>query len=308
MVDNTEIVDWHERLKTIFDTKIKGQWVERLSNSDHDRGDTLEFLIGKKKDNQSAPDFGDIEVKVSEAKAGSMISLFTKSPANMKLLRENYGTDALDSAGNVYKRLNATFGSNDFTNSQMNSYDFKVAVDDVEQKLKVVVRDKNTGDVVSDGEIFWNFNDLENLVVKKLSRVAVVDYDLDKENPNLIRYNSLYLNEGFTFDKFLDSVRSGEVQVDFRLGMYHTGPSAGKLHDHGTAFRISPAKFLKHGSTVDAVTMRDAFTPHPQPVRVNLLSDGSGVSGSGYCLGCGRPLRSQKSISRGYGPQCYINR
>ena len=234
MAEVSEVVDWHERLSSLFESNIKGQWLPLMNTSPYARGDTFERLVGKKRDNAAAPDFGDIEIKASEGTGASMVSLFTKSPAQNNELRQRFGMTALDAEGVPYKRLSTTFNTKDFTKPTKYDYAFKVVADRAERKLKVVVRDKK-GAIVSDGEVFWDFDELENSVVKKLSRVAVVQYELDKSNPDVIRYSQLDLNEGFTFEKFLEAVDAGDLQVDFRLGQYGTGKMKGKLHDHGTA-------------------------------------------------------------------------
>lgn len=318
MTNTAEITDWHERLSSLFESNIKGQWLPLMNASPYARGDTFERLVGKKRDNASAPDFGDIEIKASDSSGASMISLFTKSPAQNNELRQRFGMTALDAEGVPYKRLSTTFNTKNFTKPKKYDYAFKIVADRAQRKLKVVVSDK-AGAVVSDGEVFWDFDELENAVVKKLSRVAVVQYELDDANPGVIRYSQLDLNEGFTFEKFLQAVDAGDLQVDFRLGQYGSGKMKGKLHDHGTAFRMSPAKFREYSNGRSAVEARDGYvahTPKPKPVAPrptpNLVASLSkplnvqNLQGGGYgiCWECGRPLTDPKSIARGYGPGC----
>ena len=41
---------------------------------------------------------------------------------------------------------------------------------------------------------------------------------------------------GFSFDRFVELLMSGQILIDIRLGQYPNG----KLHDHGTGFRVRP--------------------------------------------------------------------
>ena len=45
--------------------------------------------------------------------------------------------------------------------------------------------------------------------------------------------------EGLTFQKFIKFVKEGLIVYDIRIGVYGTGTSKGKTHDHGSGFRVS---------------------------------------------------------------------
>jgi hypothetical protein len=40
----------------------------------------------------------------------------------------------------------------------------------------------------------------------------------------------------------IEGLKSGELDVDIRLGVYASGALKGKPHDNGTAIRVSPKK------------------------------------------------------------------
>ena len=54
-------------------------------------------------------------------------------------------------------------------------------------------------------------------------------------------YNEAYLLEGFDFSKFAKNLKDGILKVDIRMDVDYTGKNIGKIHDHGTAFRIMPS-------------------------------------------------------------------
>ena len=41
-----------------------------------------------------------------------------------------------------------------------------------------------------------------------------------------------------TFQKFIQFVKEGLIVYDIRIGVYGTGTSKGKTHDHGSGFRV----------------------------------------------------------------------
>lgn len=315
--------DYHAQLSALFQT-FKGQWVPRLSSSPHAVGDTFEDLIKKPKDNAAAPDFGDIEIKV--IKGNSIVTLMSKSPATPVALREKYGS--LEE-GKTHKSLSATFGAKGFTNSSKHDYDFKLVVDRAEKRLKVLVRDK-AQKIVSDGDLYWDFNDLENSVVKKLARVALIQHENDAQ-AGLIRYTDLELVEGFTFKRFLQAAEEGALYIDIRL----RENANGKPHDHGIAFRMHPKDLRKYGAGQAAVLARETYTPHlgqsvagsrwkkmlakvwyrlnkprgsdskPKEKRVPPRYNKRGQQ---ICYYCKRPITDPESKRLGYGPTCGPNK
>ena len=50
-----------------------------------------------------------------------------------------------------------------------------------------------------------------------------------------------------SFDKFMDLLKDNQIQYDIRIGSYKTPGSKnyGKLHDHGSAFRINKSKMAE---------------------------------------------------------------
>jgi len=52
------------------------------------------------------------------------------------------------------------------------------------------------------------------------------------------RFNEAWLLKGFDFKNFVRLLQKGTILVDIRIGQYPDG----RVHDHGTAFRVLPAK------------------------------------------------------------------
>lgn len=46
----------------------------------------------------------------------------------------------------------------------------------------------------------------------------------------------IYMNP--SFNRFMELLRAGKIMFDIRIGSYKSGTKRGKLHDHGSGFRI----------------------------------------------------------------------
>ena len=48
-----------------------------------------------------------------------------------------------------------------------------------------------------------------------------------------------------SFQNFLKLLVQGKIMYDIRMGCYQSGKNIGKLHDHGSGFRIKPIDLPK---------------------------------------------------------------
>ena len=77
---------------------------------------------------------------------------------------------------------------------------------------------------------YWGFDDLYHKAGVKLGNCFYVSADVKKEGREYFyRYSEIIQLSGFSLDKFLDSIREGNIFIDFDT---RTG------HNHGTKFRI----------------------------------------------------------------------
>ena len=56
------------------------------------------------------------------------------------------------------------------------------------------------------------------------------------------RLSEAYSLENFSAERMIEGLKSGELDVDIRLGVYASGDRKGKPHDNGTAIRVSSKK------------------------------------------------------------------
>ena len=67
------------------------------------------------------------------------------------------------------------------------------------------------------------------LISAEVRRIDSIEY---------FKYTSCTLYYDISFDRFINLIDQGNIMIDIRLGTYRSGKNIGKLHDHGTGFRI----------------------------------------------------------------------
>lgn len=212
----------------------------RPNNKDGGIGNTLEDLLGIAENNQKLPDYKNFEIKSQRELTSSLLSLFSKSPnhpfrANT-YLRLNFG-EVRDENFPNNKKFYATLTASRISKIY-NKYKIKVYVDKIEKKVGLKIY--NLKNKLLDDSIYWDFATLEK-ASKKLTNVMYVNAEIKVEDgENYFHFNEATVSETFNFANFIDQIEKGNIFVDFRIGVYNSGKSIGKTHDHGTGFRINP--------------------------------------------------------------------
>ena len=214
--------------ESLPDIKNKG-WIKTHRAGNTGIGKTLEDLLEIKENNFAGPNGHMTELKSSRKNTSSMITLFTKSPLPRKINRQlvekfgrmtDKGTKALHTTINAVSR-NTLYGNPGFI----------VHV----QHTRVELDHSDYGDLPTP---YWNRENLERAFLRKYPQnLLYVKADSRGTGCNEeFYYNEAYLMSGFSFERFIELLRSGHIVIDIRLGQY----SDGRLHDHGTGFRIKP--------------------------------------------------------------------
>lgn len=239
----------YKELVGLFKEVQQKGWVESHRKGDTGIGKTFEDLIGKKEDNEAAPDFKDIEIKSQREASSSMITLFTKSPDYPRgvntYLREQFGNQSPEYGGK--KILHTTISATRF-NTHVGGYGFRIVVDREMQRLVLEVKDLQHNITIYN-KAYWSFAKIEHALNNKLKYVALVEAEEKSENnKNYFKFVNMNLMTGLTLDKFLEALEVGDILVDIRIGVYNSGKKEGKTHDHGTGFRIKLSNLMKYAT------------------------------------------------------------
>ena len=214
--------------------KIKAMgWIKTHRAGPTGVGKSLEDLLGIEENNLDQPDFGSYELKSKRFNSGSMLTIFTKTPqppkANLHLLNKyGYQSDAYD---NDEKVLHTTLTAKKF-----------VPISDTGSSLKIKCDDKKIWIASSseDENAYWDKDKLKKAFEKKYKHEFVYAYADSRmvNGTEEFLFKEAYVMSGFSYEDFIRLLAEGKIFIDLRMGQYHEGKKKGKLHDHGTAFRI----------------------------------------------------------------------
>lgn len=214
------------RLKEIHEMR----YVRTHRSGDTGIGKTLEDLLGIEENNIPSADGHLIELKSGRKNAKSMITLFTKSPlperANSVILGR-YGYPSKSHPGK--KGIHTTIHSTAFYNLK-GKPTFKIDVQN--DRVELVNPER---EVLG----FWTKEILKESFERKIPQLMYVKADTRGRGINEeFWFNEVWLLVGFDFENFLNLIKQDHVLTDVRIGQYPDG----RPHDHGTGFRVLPAK------------------------------------------------------------------
>ena len=249
MTQSKEIIEFK---KKFLEIKSMG-FVSSRRYHDTGIGKTFEDLMGVDENNLPIPDFGGIEIKTQRAFSSSYITLFTKSPDFPKganaYLRDTYGYPhpKFPSVSILHTSFFHTY-----FNTLKELYGFKLEVDKSKGKIFLRVKILKTN-IIEDVDIYYNFSTIENIIAKKLKKVVFITAQT-KSTPDGEKFNftKAILLTGFTFDKFIELIKTDNIMYDIRIGAYKSGKNIGKSHDYGSGFRIKKEN-LNLGFTVTVI-------------------------------------------------------
>ena len=219
-------------------------------------GKTLEDLLGITENNIAGPDIATYELKAARKESVSMLTLFTKAPlpasANKRLL-EVFGY-AQRKIPRDYKQLSLTGREVDESNIPVEAKELHVTVDALKPNslgLKLGVKEKKLFIENDRGvEAYWDNDTLKESFERKYHKLVYVLADHKVEGgKEHFWFNEALLLDGFSFERFSELVEEGKLKVDIRIGHYPDG----RLHDHGTGFRILPKYLPQCFKTIDRI-------------------------------------------------------
>jgi hypothetical protein len=218
-----------ETLQRLQELKSKG-YIRTHRRGQTGIGKTLEDLLEIKENNIAIANTTFAELKSARKGSQSMLTLFTKSPLPPKA-----NTNLLDRFGYVAplrkgrKTLHTTVKATEY-NMLKGEVGFKIDVK--KDKLSLV---SASGEELG----YWDESTLRESFENKLHHVLYVLADCrGKGKDEEFWFNEAWLLSGFDFEGFMNTVRSGVICVDTRIGQYPDGTT----HDHGTGFRVFPNK------------------------------------------------------------------
>lgn len=212
------------------------------SNRKHNTGigKTFEDYLGVVENNSEAPDFAGFEIKSHRDNSQSYITLFTKAPSFPKgansMLKDKFGISYEDNP--ELKKLFSSMFTSRFTESGMYPVSFRLINDTVRKEIRIGVYDSATKELI-DNTAGYTYDAIEKKLSQKLKNLFYVKAETKVEDgTELFHFNSAEIYSEPSMDKFLRLLDEGKIMYDIRLGSYASGKKLGKVHDHGSGFRI----------------------------------------------------------------------
>lgn len=195
-------------------------------------GKTLEDLLEIPENNFRLPDVGEIELKAKRVDSQSMLTIATKSP-------EPKGVNRLLFEKLKYKDSFGQFCLHStVSGARLNKQGLKVALGNGILKLE------NAAGI----EVYWPISTFDDVLVSKSNKILLVFAETSGERKTAsekFHYIEAYLLSHLNINEFTTAIQNDKLKIDIRIGVYRSGKSAGKYHDHGTGFRIDKRNFLE---------------------------------------------------------------
>ena len=219
--------------------KIKNiGFIKSLRKGSTGIGYTFETLLGKKEDQETTPDFKGIEIKCKAKYTKYDLGLFTYNPKRDDILATQYLFQKysyhLNDNINMYRLFSRKIYAD--YKYELNNYSFKLKVN---YSLKKIYIESYYKDQFCENVCYWNFNDLEERLMTKLKKLAIVyGYVYKIFDQTFYKYNSISFYKFKNFNKFLYLIEKGDIYI-----VVHLREDVNKLGDYiiknnGFSFRI----------------------------------------------------------------------
>lgn len=228
-----------ENLIKQFNKIAKKRWIPSISNSFGSIGLTFENELGKKADSMYFPDFQNIEIKCTSRFSRYPLFLFTVAfdgPTFPEIDRivEKYGYPDKDFPNKkvLFETINCK--TLHYVN---NKFKFKLEINNENEKLYLCVYDLN--DELIERSSFVYLSTLYHHIMLKLKYLAIIHASQKKDNNNtFFRYYQLDIYELISFDKFIDLLKDGKIDVDIISRMNKSGVDKGRYRNKNLVFKI----------------------------------------------------------------------
>ena len=230
-------------LKREFEKIKKMGYVKGVTNNRNASGFTFEKLVKSTSGDICIPDFGNIELKVLRKYKLSNLNLFSSAPdgrheCGNHWIAENFGYKIMnDSLLENKKEFFCSFSGKNKKKTK-NGYKFKASIDYIKCRIYLNIYDV-ANKLISANDIYWDFDTLEDKIIRKLSYLAIIDVNKKIINEdNYYAYTDMKCYKLKSISTFFNLIETGIIKINFNIGVYKNGNKKGKYYDHGTSFSI----------------------------------------------------------------------
>ncbi len=255
--------------ENVFEKKIKNLkekfieikklgYIKSMYNGKGGVGNTFEILLGNEPNLKREADYDDIEIKTRTQKSTQNLTLFSCMPkisenAKSKLCGVEY---LVNKCGYLYKNIPNTkaFVCTTLTTKIIkthNDFGFLLNINEKEEKIILYIFDKKN--VIIDRNLFWDFKDLNEILLKKLKYLAIINAKSKIENNYYYyKYEHIAFYKLVSFENFIDLIKNGQIAIVFNIGCKkNTETNEYVTYYHGIRFDIEYVKIKKLFSIID---------------------------------------------------------
>ena len=115
---------------------------------------------------------------------------------------------------------------------------FKLWVDYSKEVVRLLIYNRNNK--VVERNMSWSFKELKSRLEHKLNYIALVTYKkYCFQGKVYFKYTKMDIYKLKSFERFLELIEVGKIQVTFKLYQQEDKENYGKIMDKGTSFEIS---------------------------------------------------------------------
>ena len=219
--------------------KIKNKgYIKSINNYKNGAGLTLESELGSTGGDFNIPDFMDIEIKSVYKHRDATIELFNSAPDGIHFPAAQWISEHFGYPDRDFKNIKV-FKGTIYGNKMCKvgyKYLYKLSINNIKRRLELNIYNN---DRLINNDIYWDFDTLNDKLVRKDSKIAVITFDKKTiNNKYYYKYEKIYMYELKSFEDFIKLVENGIINVTFKTGVHKSGKYIGKFADHGTSFRI----------------------------------------------------------------------
>jgi len=216
---------------------MREKWIKVDGNSCGGIGLKIESLLGVNSNNLEYPDFEGIEIKTKTSSTYQFLTLFHATPDNSFFeIKRIYNRFGYPNKKNK-NRKNFNVSVYNKKETKLIKYNFFLFIDDLNQKVKMLVLNRN-GELV-ESRVSWSFSMLENKFQRKFNQFCLINIITKKIcGVTFFSIKDFRIYKSKSFKSFIDLIKTDKIRITFKIGSFCSGKRVGEIHDRGTSFDL----------------------------------------------------------------------
>ena len=212
-------------------------WIKTFKSGYNGSGYTFETLLGIKENFSEMPDFEGIEIKTQKKNGTGKITLLNINPKAQNgdpidIILNKIGYPDKDfPEHNVF---NVSIYANEI--KKCGDYYLSINVNDRMKRVELCIQNYEKKEL--DLNIYWPYSLIQERLYKKLTYLAVINYEEKEEEAKYIKFDQIHIYKFKTFYHFKKLLKNGKIRISFKIGLHKCGELFGQTYNRGIGFDI----------------------------------------------------------------------